>query len=168
MRLRRAVDKRTDVWAFGFVLYEMLTGRQPFPGEGISDHIAAILERDPDWKQLPTSTPPSVHRLLRRCLQKDVKHRLHDIADARIEIIETSDQTTTAAPARTTRWHLWTASTSALVTGALIGAIIGWRVRTPLSAQDGLLSAPAARFAITPPGTVAEEHTPEQPELLVT
>jgi serine/threonine protein kinase len=147
----QVVDKRTDIWAFGCVLYEMLTGRQAFPGETTSDHIAAILERDPDWKQLTTSTPPSVHRLLRRCLQKDMKHRLHDIADARIEISDTSDQTTTAAPTRTSRWRLWTASISVLVSGALIGGVILWRVKTPRSVQEGLLAAPAARFAVMLP-----------------
>ena len=80
------MDKRTDVWAFGCVLYEVLTGRQAFRGETLSDTIAGVLEREPDWSALPATTPPPIHKLLRRCLQKDSHRRLHDIADARIEI----------------------------------------------------------------------------------
>ena len=82
----RAVDKRTDVWAFGCVLYELLTGRQAFPGETVSDTIGAILNREPDWNQLPRDLPPSVMTLLRRCLEKDAKKRKRDIGDARAEI----------------------------------------------------------------------------------
>jgi len=84
----QAIDKRTDIWAFGCVLYEMLIGRAPFAGDTPSDTIAAILDRDPNWKALPEFTPSSVRRLLRRCLEKDPKRRLPDIADARIEIDE--------------------------------------------------------------------------------
>ncbi len=80
------VDKRTDIWAFGCVLYEMLAGRRAFPGETSSDTIAAILEREPDWSALPASTPLAVRRLLQRCLEKDPKRRLRDIADARADL----------------------------------------------------------------------------------
>jgi Tol biopolymer transport system component len=83
-----AVDKRTDVWAFGCVLFEMLAGRAPFVGDTVSDCIAAILERDVDWSTLAPSTPPEIRRLIRRCLEKDSRKRLHDIADARIELEE--------------------------------------------------------------------------------
>jgi serine/threonine protein kinase len=82
----RPIDKRTDLWAFGCVLYEMLASRSAFASDTISDTIARILERDPDWRALPAATPPSVTRLLQRCLDKDPKRRLHDIADARIEV----------------------------------------------------------------------------------
>ena len=82
----RAVDKRADVWAFGCVLYELLTGRAAFPGETVSDTIGAILNREPDWSQLPPGLPPSVMTLLRRCLEKDAKKRKRDIGDARAEI----------------------------------------------------------------------------------
>ena len=78
----QAVDKRTDIWAFGCVVYEMVTGNVAFPGATISDTIAAILERDPDWTALPAATPEPVRRLLHRCLEKDPKRRLRDIADA--------------------------------------------------------------------------------------
>jgi serine/threonine protein kinase len=82
----RAVDKRTDVWAFGCVLFEMLAGRQAFGSETVSDTIVAILDREPDWRALPAATPLHVRRLLERCLDKDAKRRLRDIGDARIEL----------------------------------------------------------------------------------
>jgi Protein kinase domain/WD40-like Beta Propeller Repeat len=84
----KALDKRTDIWAFGCVLYEMLTARPSFSGETASDTIVAILEREPDWTALPAQTPPSIKRLLQRCLEKDSKRRLRDIGDARLEIDE--------------------------------------------------------------------------------
>jgi serine/threonine-protein kinase len=82
------VDKRTDIWAFGCCLYEALTGKVAFLGETVSDTIARILKEDPDWSLLPPKTPSSIRSLLRRCLRKDAQKRLHDIADARIEIEE--------------------------------------------------------------------------------
>jgi Tol biopolymer transport system component len=82
----RPLDKRTDVWSFGCVLYEILTGRPPFSGETVSDTIAAILERQPDWSALPANTPPGLRRLLGRCLEKDRKQRLRDIGDARVDL----------------------------------------------------------------------------------
>ncbi len=79
----QALDKRTDIWAFGCVLYEMLTGHRAFTGETVSDTFVTILERDPDWTLLPTATPSAVVRLLQRCLEKDPRRRLRDIGDAR-------------------------------------------------------------------------------------
>src|SRR6202049_4357531 len=84
----KAVDKRTDIWAFGCVLFELLTGRQAFQGNTLADTLAAVLEREPDWPLLPPSTPAKIQALLHRCLQKDRLRCLHDIADARIEIEE--------------------------------------------------------------------------------
>ena len=82
----QAVDKRADIWAFGCVLYEMLSGHAAFSGPTVTDTIAAVIERQPDWTALPAKTPPFVIRLLRRCLEKDVRRRLHDIADARLDL----------------------------------------------------------------------------------
>ena len=126
----QAVDKRTDIWAFGCVLYEMLTGHRAFGGETTTDTLAAIIEREPDWAALPSSTSPAIRRLLRKCLQKDVRRRLHDIADARIDIDETivgaagdvdSGAATTAPTARAR-------ATSALlaVVALAAAAIVGW------------------------------------------
>jgi Tol biopolymer transport system component len=104
-----AVDKRSDIWAFGCVLYEMLTGRPAFAGETISDTLAAVLKQEPDWQALPADTPPGIRSLLRRCLKKDPVDRLHDIADARIEIqeaiAEPAAMTPTGPPRRAAaRW----------------------------------------------------------------
>jgi eukaryotic-like serine/threonine-protein kinase len=82
----KTVDKRTDIWAFGCVVYEMLSGKMAFEGDTVSDTIAAILDRDPDWSTLSSDTPRALRRLLQRCLEKDPKQRLRDIGDARIEI----------------------------------------------------------------------------------
>ncbi|HEX6791220.1 MAG TPA: protein kinase [Candidatus Krumholzibacteria bacterium] len=84
----RAVDRRTDIWSFGCVLYECLTGQALFQGETVSDLIARILEREPDWASLPANTPPRVRELLKRCLRKDPKERLRDIGDARLELMD--------------------------------------------------------------------------------
>src|SRR5262245_30067994 len=82
----RPVDKRADIWAFGCVLYEMLTGRRAIVGEDVSDVHASVLARDIDFHALPAATPPSIRRLLQRCLQKDPSQRLRDIGDARLDI----------------------------------------------------------------------------------
>jgi len=82
----KPVDKRTDIWAFGCLLYECLTGRQAFAGETVSDMIARILQGEPEWNALPARTPERIRGLLRRCLEKDSKRRLRDIGDARMEI----------------------------------------------------------------------------------
>jgi serine/threonine protein kinase/Tol biopolymer transport system component len=81
-----AVDKRTDIWAFGCVLYEMLSGRAAFGSDTVSGSIAKVLEREPDWSALPGTTPVQIRRLLQRCLTKDSKQRLRDIGDAKLEI----------------------------------------------------------------------------------
>ena len=80
------LDRRTDLWAFGCVLYEMLTGRRAFDGPSSSDVLVSVLEREPDWSALPVETPLPVQRLLRRCLQKDVRRRQRDAGDARLEL----------------------------------------------------------------------------------
>jgi Tol biopolymer transport system component len=94
----KSVDKRADIWAFGAVLYEMLVGRKAFEGETVSDTLAAVLRADIDWAALPQQTPSSVRRVLRRCLDRDLKTRCHDIADARIEMEEAPEAGAVPAP----------------------------------------------------------------------
>ena len=94
-----AVDKRSDIWAFGVVLYEMLTGRRAFPGESVTDILAGVLRGEPDWSALPSATPPRIRNLLRRCLERDRKQRLQAIGEARIAIDE-PEQDAKAPPRR--------------------------------------------------------------------
>ena len=82
----KPADKRSDIWAFGCVLYEMLTGTRAFEGEDVSDTMANVLTREPAWDRLPGATPPAVRLLLRRCLRKEKRQRLQDAAGVRIEI----------------------------------------------------------------------------------
>ena len=84
----KTVDRRADIWAFGVVLFEMLTGTRLFAGETVSDTLAAVLKTDPDWSLLPKDTPPTVKRLLRRCLERDAKRRLGWIGGFRHELDE--------------------------------------------------------------------------------
>ena len=100
----KQLDKQTDIWSFGCVLFEILTGHKAFDGETVSDVLVAILDRDPDWQSLPSSVPSKVRDLISRCLQKDIRQRLHDIGDTRIEleeILTTSGITTTKKRKRT-------------------------------------------------------------------
>jgi hypothetical protein len=101
----KVVDKRTDIWAFGCVLFEMLTGRSVFAGETLSDTIARILEREPDWRALTERAPGGMQRLVRRCLEKDPKQRLRDVGDARIDLTRQAEE---AGPERETPAADWT------------------------------------------------------------
>ena len=105
------LDKRTDIWSFGCVLYELLTDRLAFHGDTVSDLIVAILEREPDFTRLPASTPANIRRLLRRCFEKDVRRRLRDIADARAELEDalspsSADYDVFAKSSAPTRWDM--------------------------------------------------------------
>jgi serine/threonine protein kinase/Tol biopolymer transport system component len=122
----KVVDKRADIWAFGCILYEMLTGRLAFRGETDSDVIGKILEREPDWSALPAATPAAIRRLLLRCLAKDPKQRLRDIGDVRIEIDRIDDvlpgASNDAAPRRATtlwKWLPWAAVAAAVAVVAV-------------------------------------------------
>ena len=98
------VDQRADIWAFGCVLYEMLTGQRAFGGTTISDTLAAVLEHEPDWERLPRTLPEGIRRLLRRCLERDPRRRLHHIADARIEVEDAARNQADGSPATAERF----------------------------------------------------------------
>jgi Tol biopolymer transport system component len=147
----KPVDKRADIWAFGCVLWEMLTGRRLFQGETVSDVLANVLKHQPDWELLPARVPSEIRRLLRRCLERDPKNRLHDIADARLALEEVASgdlvepvAAAPSAPAR--RAGLWAAL--AIVVG-LAGLAVGWLLHSVPEAGEAL------RFARLrmPPGT---------------
>ena len=119
----KPVDKRADIWAFGVVLFEMLTGKTTFEGETVSDTLAAVLRADIDWKQLPPDTPPRVRRLLQRCLERDAKKRLRDIGDAWIEI-DSPDELGVAAPVQAQPKGMWWLGWAAAV--LIGGAGVTW------------------------------------------
>ncbi len=146
----RAVDKRADLWAFGAVLFEMLTGRRAFGGEDVSDTLAHVLMKDPDWTTLPAGTPAPIRRLLRRCLEKDRKRRLDSAADARLEIDDAltapaGDVLPTAA-ARTPR-RIVPFVIAAVLGGAVIATLATWILTRPAPPPPLTLT----RFAIVPP-----------------
>ena len=151
----QTVDKRTDIWAFGCVAYEMLTGKQVFGGETVTDILAAIVDKDPDWAALPEGTPGSIQRLLRRCLDKDPHERLRDIGDARIEIkqaLERPELGSQSAPsvAPHAGWQRllpWALASMAIV--ALVWALIDSD-----EAPEGMGTV---RFPIFPPDTVSRK-----------
>lgn len=143
----KAVDKRTDIWAFGCVLFEMLTGRTAFGGETVTDMIAALLTRDPDWSQLPAQTPLSVRRLLERCLQRDPKRRLRDIGDAAIELDAAADEAGSVyvVAHRMTWRHVALPAIAILLLVAAASAAIARRLARPAPPD-------ATHMSITPPG----------------
>jgi Tol biopolymer transport system component len=151
----RPADKRSDVWAFGVVLYEMVTGRRAFDGEDISSTLAFVITKDPDWTALPPATPAPIRRLLRRCLEKDLKRRVPDIGVARLEIDDALATPAEGASAasddaggvpRPSRRRVLPVAAMALLTAAA-GSLATWAVMRPAPTS----SAPLTRFAITLP-----------------
>jgi Tol biopolymer transport system component len=120
-----SVDKRADIWAFGCVLYEMLTGRAAFGSDTTSDTIAAILQSDPEWSALPAAIPSSLRRLLQHCVQKDPRRRLRDIGDARLELdhAAVSQEVARPSPQRLSGMQWW-----AVAALALVAVAAGWFV----------------------------------------
>jgi dipeptidyl aminopeptidase/acylaminoacyl peptidase len=165
----KPVDKRADIWAFGCVLYEMLTGRRAFEGEDVTDTIAAVVTKEPDWSRLPGSTPEAVARLLRRCLEKQVAKRLPHIGVVRLDLSDpsTGETVVPAAPARARRRVV--GLIAAALAGAAVTALAAWLVRPapatglltnaplqfavpgldPASASNGVLLSPDGRYLVT-------------------
>jgi serine/threonine protein kinase/Tol biopolymer transport system component len=163
----RHVDKRTDIWAFGAVLFEMLTGRRLFEGETVSDTVAAVLRHDPDWTLLPADTPPHARALLARCLERDPSRRLRDIGEARLAL-ETSGTPISAMsglrelppaspstvvlsspapdslPSATRRWQV---ATAVMAVAAVLFAAVAWR----LYLQPAAVTDASMELAITAP-----------------
>ena len=161
------VDKRTDIWAFGCVLYEMVTGRVAFPGDTISDSIAKILEREPDWSALPAATPAPIRRLLLRCLTKDPKQRLRDIGDVRIEIDAIDEvlpgtpdvQGALAAPANAwLKWLPWVA----LI--ALAAGMVAWEAWRDVPVEVAGNPLANATFSRVTNWEGTEEHAEISPD----
>jgi serine/threonine-protein kinase len=125
----RPLDRRTDLWSFGCVLYEMLAGRSPLYADTLTDVLAAIVSREPDWQALPPDTPANIRVLLRRCLQKDPQQRLRDAADARFEIEEaiSGPGPQPALPSGTARTRPpWIWALAAALAGALVAGLAVW------------------------------------------
>jgi len=148
----KELDSRTDIWSFGCVLYEALTAKQVFRGQTVTEVLAAVIEREPDWQVLPSDTPPAVSILLRRCLRKDASSRLRDIGDARIELedVLAGPPAATVKPGGMTRRTAISALAGAAAGAAGMGVfgLSRWRNATPRS---------LTRFSIPlPEGNVAE------------
>jgi Flp pilus assembly protein TadD/TolB-like protein len=129
----KPIDKRTDIWAFGCILFEMLSGRRAFAGETVSDTLAAILDREPDWSALPARTPERIRELLHKCLEKEQARRLRDAGDARLDLEAAlagmSGAGMIAAAGRTARWKI--------VAGVAVGialCVAGYLVLRPKTA----------------------------------
>jgi len=138
----KPVDRRTDIWSWGCVLYECLTGRMAFAGETVSDTLARILEREPDWARIPAAAPPRLRELLRRCLEKDVRRRLCDIGEARFALEELRQGRGVDGPTEPARAGRRLAI---LALGLLLGAFVGYALAkrwVPPSAEPINLALP--------------------------
>ncbi len=152
----KSVDRRTDIWAFGCVLYEMLTGKMAFSGETVTDTLAAVIRSEPDWSLLPANTPPAIRNLLARCLKKDAKQRLQAIGDARIAIDEglsgapqeSSPFIPAAVSASAVRW--WMIAAVALVALVVAGGAFLWlRLPQPIALDAYILPPEKTSFTLT-------------------
>jgi serine/threonine-protein kinase len=137
----KSVDKRTDIWAFGCVLYELLTGKQAFDGEGTTDILAAVVRAQPDWDKLPPSTPMQIRTLLKRCLQKEKALRLQAAGDARIEIQEAQAAPVQAEPrnvgaSRLASWRLPVLLTATALVAAAAAGFAVWNLKPTPSARS--------------------------------
>jgi serine/threonine-protein kinase len=179
----KPVDKRADVWSFGVLLFEMLTGKRLFDGETVSDVLAAVLTREPQWNELPATTPAAVRRLLRHCMERNPKNRQHDIADARVALEEAltgaPDDATASSAARALPVWLRPAPWATLAgILALALALAFWalwprvvvptqplRLSVELGAPDALVG-PGAPLALSPDGRLlafTARHSANEP-----
>ena len=144
----KPADRRSDLWAFGVVVLEMLTGRSAFSGETVSDVLASVLKSEPDWSALPPDTPASIRRLLRRCLEKEPRRRLESASDARLEIDDavTGAREEASDPAAAPR-RMAVPVALGLATGAALAGLATWAWMQP----DPKPAALVSRFSITPP-----------------
>jgi serine/threonine-protein kinase len=159
------VDTRCDVWAFGCVLYEMLTGRPAFAGRSVSEVVAAVLRDDPDWDALPPAVPRNVVRLLRRCLRRDSRFRLQHVGDARLDLTEQEEPATATMGTVRSSVERRALIAIAIAVIATLGAFVAWRspravppnrparLSLELPARLALANEPAAPFAIAPAGS---------------
>jgi len=146
----RAVDRRADIWAFGVVLYEMLTGRRAFQGEDVSDLLVAVLSKDVDLTALPPATPARVRRLIARCLDRNPRTRLQHIGEARITLTDTAGDDLSAPAAPTPARPLWRQPSAWMLVAAVaaVSAGLTWWAAQPVSQVS---SAPVTRFSVALP-----------------
>ncbi len=157
------VDKRADIFAFGCVLYELLTGKRAFEGETITETLGAIIHKEPDWVALPGATPWRIKELLDDCLQKEAHDRLHDMANVRIQIKKALKEPVTASPtelasATQPGQQRWTLTVGLVVLGAVVAVLVTWSLIQPSSPEQSL-----NRFVIrpSPPVVLASTNAKE-------
>ena len=152
----KTVDRRSDIWAFGCVLFEMLTSTRAFGGDDVTDTLASALRAEPEWNALPADTPSGMRRLLRRCLRKEPRERLRDVGDARLELADAEEPTvTTVVPRSVTRRVWWSvAAVALLIASYAAGVWRGGEEVPPVEWSGELLGGPSVAMGprVSPDG----------------
>ncbi len=164
----KLADKRVDIWAFGVVLLEMLTGERPFGGDDVSDTLAAVLRADVDWSQVSRTLPPSLARLVRRCLERNPQRRLRDIGEARVVVddlfVGAVDDLSSVDPVPGSP-RLGRDRTTWAVAGGLVGVVVASVLLLDLGEDPGANPQPTQRFLVTAPRVAAVAmHTAISPD----